>query len=160
MEILIRKAVESDYDALCLLWDEVDLPHRQRLPDIFRPPVGPVRERDYFLGLLADENVAIFLAEQASKPVGFLHALEAHSWDIPILVPRRYAIIDNLVVTERARRQGIGRLLMEEAEDWARKRGLKTVELTVYEFNLGAIALYEGMGYENLHRRMSKKLER
>jgi len=159
MEIIIRNARETDYAALCRLWDEVDLLHRQRLPAIFRPPDGPVRERDYYLGLLADENVAIFLAEQAGEPVGFVHVLEARSWDLPILVPRRFAIIDNLVVTGRSRRQGIGRLLMEEAEDWARQRGLTTVELTVYEFNRGAFALYEQMGYETLHRRMSKKLE-
>jgi ribosomal protein S18 acetylase RimI-like enzyme len=139
--------------------DEVDQLHRQRLPYIYRQPVGPVREWDYFAGLLADENVGIFLAELAGEPVGFIHVMTAQTRELPLLVPRRFAVIDNLVVTEHARRLGIGSLLMEQAELWAQEHGLTTIELTVYEFNQGAIALYERTGYETLFRRMSKMLE-
>ncbi len=158
MKIIIRKAVEADYEPLCRLWDEVDLLHRQRLPAFFRRPEGAVREWEYFTGLLADEEVGIFVAEIAGELLGFVHALAVQTREIPVLVPRRYAAIDNLVVTEHARRQGIGRFLMKAAEDWARERGLATVELTVYEFNQGAIKLYEKLGYETLFRRMSKSL--
>jgi ribosomal protein S18 acetylase RimI-like enzyme len=159
MEITIRRAVEADYDELCKLWDEVDRLHRQRLPDIFRKPDGPVREWDYFIELLADENTAIFLAEQSGELVGFIHVLVAQTREHPLLVPRRFAVVDNLVVAERARRQGVGSLLIEEAEGWARKHNLSSIELTVYEFNQGAIALYEMTGYETLFRRMTKTLE-
>jgi diamine N-acetyltransferase len=158
MDITIRRARETDYGPLCRLWDEVDWLHRQRLPAIYRQPAGPVREWDYFAGLLADETAAIFLAEQAGELLGFIHVLIVQARDIPLLVPRRFAVIDNLVVTERARRLGIGSLLMEEAEHWAREQGLTVIELTVYEFNQGAIALYEKAGYETLSRRMSKSL--
>jgi GNAT superfamily N-acetyltransferase len=159
MEIIIRRAVESDYDEVCRLLDQVDRLHRQHLPAIYRRPDGPVREWDYFAGLLADENVGIFLAELAGELVGFIHVLSAQAREIPILVPRRFAVIDNLVVTEPARRQGIGSLLIEEAENWAREHSLTTIELTVYEFNQGAIALYEKTGYETLSRRMTKSLD-
>lgn len=158
MEITIRRAVEADYEQLCRLWDEVDLLHRQCLPDIYRQPDGPVREWEYFAGLLADENVGIFLAELASELVGFIHVLVAQAREIPLLVPRRFAVIDNLVVTEHARRQGIGSLLMEQAEGWARECGLTTIELSVYEFNQEAIGLYEKTGYTTLMRRMIKSL--
>jgi diamine N-acetyltransferase len=158
MEIMIRRAVEADYDELCRLWEEVDRLHRQHLPVIYRRPEGPVREWDYFIGLLADENVGIFLAELAGELVGFIHVMTAQAREIPLLVPRHFAVIDNLVVTEHARRQGIGSLLMEQAEGWARERGLTTIELSVYEFNQGAIGLYEKTGYTTLLRRMIKSL--
>lgn len=159
MEIIIRRALEADYDPVCRLLDEIDRLHRQRLPYIFRRPVGPVREWDYFAGLLADEDVGIFLAELAGELVGFIHVLVAQAREFPIFVPRRFAIVDNLVVTESFRHLGIGSLLMEEAENWAREHGLTAIELTVYEFNQGAIALYEKMGYETLSRKMSKSLD-
>lgn len=159
MQIIIRRAVEADYEHLCQLWDEVDRLHRQRLPHIYRQADGPVREWDYFAGLLADENVGLFLAELEGELMGFIHVLVAQARELPILVPRRFAVIDNLVVTEPARRLGIGRLLMEQVETWAREHGLTTIELTVYEFNQGAIALYEKTGYKTLSRRMSKTLK-
>jgi ribosomal protein S18 acetylase RimI-like enzyme len=159
MEIIIRRAVEADYEQLCLLWDEVDRLHRQRLPAIFRRPDGPVREWAYFAGLLTDENVGLFLAQAEGELLGFIHVVVAQAREIPLFVPRRFAVIDDLVVSEPARRQGIGSLLIEQAEDWARERALTTIELTVYEFNQGAIALYEKTGYETLSRRMTKSLE-
>jgi len=75
MEIVIRRAVETDYEHLCRLWDQVDRLHRQRLPYIYRRPDGPVREWDYFAGLLADENVGLCLAELAGELVGFIHVM-------------------------------------------------------------------------------------
>ena len=62
-EIIIRQATAEDYDALCAIIDEVDTLHRDRMPHIFQKPPGPVRDREYILGLLADENVGLFVAE-------------------------------------------------------------------------------------------------
>ena len=159
MEIIIRSAVEADYGKVCRLLEEVDRLHLQRLPAIYRRSDGPVREWEYFAGLLEDENVGLFLAELAGELVGFIHVLVAQARELPILVPRRFAVIDNLVVTEPARRQGIGGLLIEEAENWAREQGFTTIELTVYEFNQGAMTLYEKTGYSTLFRRMIKSLK-
>ncbi len=153
-----RNAVQADYEPLCRLWDEVDRLHRQHLPHVYRRPDGPVREWAYFAGLLRDENYALFLAEAAGALVGFVHVLTAQSREIPLLVPRRFAVVDNLVVTESARRQGVASMLVEQAEGWAREQDLSEIELTVYEFNRGAIALYEKTGYETLFRRMRKSL--
>jgi len=58
------------------------------------------------------------------------------------------AWIYNLYVIPGFRRQGIGRMLMHEAEKWAQKRNLNTIALHVIEWNTSARALYEAMGYE------------
>jgi ribosomal protein S18 acetylase RimI-like enzyme len=67
------------------------------------------------LGLMADEWIALLVAQIEELVVGFVHV---KLWDMPsisILVPRRVAMIDNLAVSEGVRRKGVGRALMERA---------------------------------------------
>jgi hypothetical protein len=75
MEVSIRKATAEDYPALCKLFDEVDALHRGNLPHIFQKPNGPVREHDYYLGLIADESVGLFVAQVGGELVGFVHSV-------------------------------------------------------------------------------------
>ena len=51
-------------------------------------------------------------------------------------------------VVPSARRQGIGRALMEALHDEARSRGLRELRLEVIEKNEGAFELYRALGYE------------
>jgi hypothetical protein len=92
----IRKATPEDYKTLCELVDEVDDLHRGNLPHIFQKPNGPVRENDYYRGLITDENVGLFVAEVGEKLVGFVHSVISDAPAIPILLPRRYAIVDSI----------------------------------------------------------------
>ncbi len=166
MEVTIRRATAHDYDELCEIIEEVDALHREHLPHLFRKPEGPARERDYILGLLSDQDVAWFVAEvegpvprgTEGRLAGFVHVVVRDTPPIPIVVPRRLAIVDNLAVREGFRRAGIGRALMDKAHRWARNKGATEVELNVYEFNESAIAFYRSLGYENQRRMMSKRL--
>jgi len=76
------------------------------------------------------------------------------------MVPRRFLVIDNIVVRKDSRRQGVGRLLLERAEQWALARGADMVELNVWEFNTGARLFYQALGYETASRKMWKQLPR
>lgn len=51
------------------------------------------------------------------------------------------------------RRQGLGRTLMELAEKHARESGGESLTLEVRPGNLGAIALYEALGFDRVGRR-------
>jgi GNAT superfamily N-acetyltransferase len=64
-----------------------------------------------------------------------------------------------LGVAESQRGQGIGRALMEHTHEWARGQGIHEVELTVWEFNQGAMAFYSELGYTPIVRRLWKGLE-
>ena len=158
MEVIIRKATVADYDALCELFDEADSLHRDNLPGIFQNPKGPVREKDYYRGIITDENIALFVAEMDKMIIGFIHAIVRDTPTIPIFVPRRYAIIDNIAVKSEFQKHGIGQRLMNTIHEWAIAKGATTMELNVYEFNKTAIAFYQKFGYEILSRRMSKPL--
>jgi ribosomal protein S18 acetylase RimI-like enzyme len=158
MKITIREADSRDYDDLCAIFDQVDALHREHVPDTFRKPDGPARERDYILGLLTDKDHGLFVAEVEGQMAGFVHVTVWDTPPIPILVPRRLVFVDNLVVSRDFRRLGIGRALMQKAQRWAIDQGATEIELNVFEFNEPAIAFYRSLGYETLRRRMGRRL--
>lgn len=90
--------------------------------------------------------------------MGFVHILVRDAPPLPIFAPRRYAIVDTIVVRQDCRGLGIGKKLMDEAREWARLKGATAVELNVYAFNSSAITFYHSLGYDMLCHRMSKAL--
>ena len=158
MDISVRKATADDYNSLCELFSEIDALHRDNLPHIFQQPNGAAREEDHYLGLVADENVALLVAEAGKDLVGFVHAVLRDAPAVPFFVPRRYVVVDAVVVRSGLQKHGIGRRLMDEAQAWAVAKGATSIELNVYEFNETAISFYEGLGYQTFSRKMSKEL--
>src|SRR5688572_4123348 len=84
----------------------------------------------------------VFVAEHAGAVVGFVAVL-AHepftSLDDP---PGTYALISDLVVLEQYRNQGIGRRLLERAEEYARAAGATELRIGVLTQNDAARRLY------------------
>ena len=160
MEISIRKATADDYNSLCELFDEMDALHRDNLPHMFQKPSGAAREPNYYTGLIADENVALLVAESGEKLVGLVHAILRDTPAFPIFVPRRYAIVDSIVVKSGFQNHGIGKILMDKMQEWAIARGATSIELNVYEFNRTAISFYEKLGYQTFSRKMNKEIKK
>ena len=167
MRFSIRAATEDDIDALNQIIGDVDALHREHLPHIFQEPDGPARDREYMLGVLADESCGFFVAE-AEEPIasrtegailGFVQLTIRDTPPIPILVPRRIAFVETLAVREEVRRMGIGRALMDHAQCWAGEQGATEIDLTVHEFNQVAMSFYRRLGYATSSRRMSKRLD-
>ena len=155
---------------LCEIFAEVDALHCEALPHVFQKPPGPARTRAYIrrllqsVGVLADEDAMIFVAQSGDDVVGLVKASIREAPDYSIMVPRRYAEIGTLAVKEGFRRSGVGRALMEEIHRWARDRGasqarLDQSALTVWEFNQAARVFYETLGYRMSSRRMWIALE-
>jgi GNAT superfamily N-acetyltransferase len=159
MDATIRAATDQDYLAICQILEEADALHREELPHVFRKPDGPARELDYYLGLLADEDHALLVVQVDAEPVGFAHVAVRDTPGIPLLVPRRVAMVDDVVIKSSHRRVGLGRALMERAHQWARAKGASEIQLTVYEFNRPAIDFYHALGYTVSTHRMSRGLE-
>jgi ribosomal protein S18 acetylase RimI-like enzyme len=160
MEISVRKATADDYNSVCELFDEIDALHRDHLPHIFQKPSGAAREQDYYWGLIADENVALRVAEVGKNLVGFAHAFVRDTPVLPVFVPRRYAIVESIVLKSGFQNHGIGRILMAKMQEWAIAKDATSIELNVYEFNETAISFYERLGYQTLSRKMSKELKK
>jgi diamine N-acetyltransferase len=99
------------------------------------------------------------VADDDGKIVGLLWGILRAAPDTPFHVPRRYLLVDMLGVTEAYRGKGVGRALMEHAETWAKAQGVTEVELSVWEFNESARAMYDKLGYKDIVRRMWKSLD-
>jgi GNAT superfamily N-acetyltransferase len=96
-----------------------------------------------------------FLAEESDhKPVGLLAVHIA-----PLLFyPAPLARITTIVVTETARRRGIGRALIQFAAELAKRAGCETLELTTGLNREGAHAFYGTLGFQRSGLRMSRQI--
>lgn len=55
--------------------------------------------------------------------------------------------LDRIYVRGSNRRQGLGRLLMDEALSRGKRAGMTAIRLSVWEANASAIAFYEALGF-------------
>ncbi|HEX5469724.1 MAG TPA: GNAT family N-acetyltransferase [Gaiellaceae bacterium] len=101
-------------------------------------------ERRYLKAIRRHSFAAVLVAEADDRIVGRLsigrdaHPASEHVADVGLMVADGY------------RRRGIGRALMEAAEAWGRRVGVKKIELHVFPHNAGALALYERLGYRRV----------
>ncbi len=159
MQIQIRAATSADMDAIQRIYAYGDAVHLAALSEFFRKVDQPARPISYLQEHLDRDDAAIFLAiDDAGDAVGLLHLYHRAVPDLPMLVPRRYAMIEGLVVLPEAQRQGVGSALLRHAERWALSRGIDQVELAVWEFNAGARQFYESQNYGTIRRTMWKPL--
>ncbi|HEX5502824.1 MAG TPA: GNAT family N-acetyltransferase [Thermomicrobiales bacterium] len=154
----LREAVLSDYPAIRDLVHDLDAYQAQHAPAVARLPDSPRLDRDELAELLANDKCLVVVAEHEDAVVGCIEA--------SVRLPERpdeagipWCGINNLAVAPRWRRQGVGRRLVEAAEEWARRKQVWQARLGVFEFNDGARALYETLGYHTLSRQLVKTLE-
>lgn len=152
----IRKLLESDYDALIVLYRELDEIHVQARPDYFvrRDEVYP---REHFVHNLAYPGGLALGAFDGDMLVGFV---EATLWEESgMRKDLKTVCLDNIYVAPSYRRGGIAAKLFDEAERWAKKMGAVRLELHTWAFNQGAIAMYQAMGMMEQRYVFEKELE-
>lgn len=99
-----------------------------------------------------DENARAFVAIVDGKVSGLatIHLRYTMNHDTPI------AQLTLLVVDEATRTRGVGRALVAAAEDFARSRGSRRINVTTALHRGGAHAFYERIGYAHTGRRYGK----
>jgi RimJ/RimL family protein N-acetyltransferase len=139
----VRPADPADAEQLARLADAVSAESGRWLISVAGEWRSAGDERRYLKALRRYPHASVFVAERDDgKLVGRLsvgrdpHPASAHVADI------------GLMVAVDARRQGVGRALLQAAVDWARAAGVRKLELHVFPWNEPAIALYEAFGFE------------
>jgi GNAT superfamily N-acetyltransferase len=110
------------------------------------------------LSIIARDDAAVLLAEVDGAPVGLAEIYMCEELSASVRVGRRYAYVQNLLVTEKQRGVGAGTALMAAVEAWARSMDAAEVQLDVWEFDAGPLPFYQRLGYGTLRRKMVKSL--
>jgi len=141
MTVEIREARPDDAEQLVPLIEL--LPHRVT-------PVG-VRQR---IERISDSGLPQLVAVEDAAIVGLcgLHRMIAIHREKPV------GRITILVVAEHARSKGVGRKLVEAAEEVLRTAGCGMIELTSNDWLVEAHQFYRGIGYEQTSKRFAKQL--
>ena len=132
----VRLAGIADLDALAPLFDA----YRQ----FYGYPADSLLSRDYLAARLARAESIVLLAEDATgRASGFCQMYP--TWDSLLAAPLH--VLYDLYVAPANRRGGVARALMVAAQDLARARGARKLELSTARTNLAAQALYESLGW-------------
>jgi len=100
--------------------------------------------------ILSRDDQQFFVADLGGCAIGWVHVVFVEYVDAEAFV-----LIGGLVVDRIHRRLGVGRALMERAENWASERGCSVVRLTSSVTRTAAHRFYESLGYMNIKTQYS-----
>ena len=155
----IRKGVESDIDGICALSNEINMEHYLNMPKDFLKPDGTNRDDLYWKGFLEGDDSIVYVAEEDGVIVGAVSASVSSTALVSFIVPRARCQVETIVVTEKYRGKGFGRMLMSSVEAFAKEKGATDIRLDVMSFNSGAIEFYKELGFGDFSSRLSKSLD-
>lgn len=140
MTVSVRDAAPSDAEALARLCTQLGY------------PVGADAMPTRLARLASDSNARSIVASIGDVVVGLttIHLRYTMNHEAPI------AQLTLLVVDEHHRTRGVGRVLVEVAEQWARSRGARRIVVTTALQRAEAHAFYEKLQYKHTGRRYGK----
>jgi N-acetylglutamate synthase-like GNAT family acetyltransferase len=134
MSVVVRTADLKDIKAIAALSTQLGYPST----------AGQVRPR--LENISKDEDHVLFIAEMSrGLVVGFVHVYVGVQ-----VVSDSEATIGELVVDKDHRTRGIGRRLVQRAEEWARKKECSALRVNSNVVRNEAKVFYEGLGFEHL----------
>ena len=155
--MVIRKLVESDYDQVIELYTQLDEFHVRARPDCFvHRETEKIYPKDAFVHNWAypgglelgafDNDCLIAIVRTTLWEESFMRK------DL------KTVCLDDIYVLPNYRRRGIAAKLFATVEAWAKEQGAIRLELHTWDFNKGAIAMYEAMGMTPQRCVFEKKL--
>lgn len=130
---IIRPARQQDSKSISLLCGQLGYPSTPE--DVARR----LHQIEQF------EHDALFVAEVDGRVAGWIHVIA-----YPLPEMDLHTEIGGLVVDEAHRSLGIGRLLVEHAEAWARAQGCSEIRVRCNVIRERAHKFYAALGYENI----------
>jgi GNAT superfamily N-acetyltransferase len=158
--VSVRRAEPRDLPALGRLGALLMRTHYALDRNRFLEP-GVDAEGGYarFLGTqLECEDASVFVAERDGDLLGYVYAsVEPMSWKE---LRDEAGFIDDVVIDERARREGVARTLVEAATAWLFARGVPRVMLWTAERNQAARQLFTALGFRPTMIEMTRERPR
>jgi GNAT superfamily N-acetyltransferase len=152
-EVCVRRYDPSDREAAVLLATrlETGVAHWRDADAVRRAVTGWIEAS---LANADAEDREVFVAHVGASVVGLVTVVERLHFTGEI-----DAYVGELVVKATHERRGVGTRLMNEAEEWARRRGLRHLTLETGAANGPARAFYASCGYHEEDVRLTKALD-
>ncbi|HEV2907393.1 MAG TPA: GNAT family N-acetyltransferase [Actinomycetota bacterium] len=145
--MLIREANADDWPNVVALLAELGRPDVRGAPE-------EDEARELFLSYLGRPDAVALVAEDGDRVAGFLDM----EYRVRLNFTTPQAWIPDLIVDEDSRGVGIGRALLEQAEELARERGCWSMTLESATWRERAHAFYLREGWKETGKSFSKVL--
>ncbi len=160
LDVVIRRARERDLPSLGRLGAQlIRVYHAFDRERFMAPGVDAEAGYAWFLGTqLADEDVAIFVAERGDQVAGYVYAaIEPRSWKE---LREEAGFVHDVVVDDRFRRAGIATALVEAVAAWFGSRRVPRIVLWAADRNEPAHRLFARLGFRRTMIEMTRELSR
>ena len=139
----IREVTQSDFQEwfhLALqLWPDYDTDEMtDALTAIQRSPI----------------EAAFLLRNDAKQAVGFINLSLRYDY-VPGATKRPVAYVEGIFVLAQFRQQGLGKQLIEQAEEWARQQGCSELASDVLQDNAASQEFHKKVGFDEVSRVVS-----
>jgi ribosomal protein S18 acetylase RimI-like enzyme len=155
MNINVRVFQPSDHDFIMSLitrFSDVDLPAWRSRSEVDRTNHMALQKAIH----APEPDSVIFIAEdEDGRRAGFIHL----QTQIDYFNGEDHGYISDLAVDRSFEGQGVGRALMNKAEEWARQQGYSLLTLYVFAGNTRAQELYEKNGFQPEVIKYAKMIE-
>lgn len=143
-EIIIRKAKKSDFDSILKLakqlWDTEKVFFSNLKDDYF----ADEQAKSLLLNNILKRKSHFLVAEENNKIIGYIYGYVSRA----DLYKKKVGYIDQIVVDEEYRRQGICNKLMDSFTEIMKKYGCGYIELNAFKQNIPAVECYKKYGFK------------
>lgn len=140
--VKVRQIKVDDAEKYMELYRKLDEETNFRLYEPNERKISLSDQKKEIEALSKSKNSIIIVAEDGDELVGYLSAFGRSQSRIKHIVTIGIAILQSHVG------KGIGTMLFQEVEAWAKEHNKHRLELTVMENNPSAYGLYRKMGFE------------
>lgn len=154
--IKVVKARRTHLPAIVRLWEEMLDYHKDIDPIFTRVPGGSKKYEKFISGSFGSSKQQLFVALDDDKAVGYAFIVILNP--PPPLGKQKYGFITDMAVRRAYRRQGIGKMMLDEIMNWCRNKRLKRLELSVASRNRIGNSFWARTGFEEYLKRMYMKL--
>ncbi|MEO7002422.1 MAG: GNAT family N-acetyltransferase [Ktedonobacterales bacterium] len=160
-EPTIRRATLDDLDAVVAVADAV--PHYQMGSPIYAPFTAAIMEasalRAEYAELLADPQVALWLALRAGRIVGYQLYLPEAAHDTKLLIPERCVELALGATLPGARAQGVGSVLTAHGLAWAHAAGYAVCLADWRTANPLSSRFWPRQGFDSVIYRLARRID-
>ena len=156
-QINIRFEKENELARVNELRKQVNDLHVEGKPEIFRAGFND-ELRDFIYKIWKDPEQKIVVAELNGVVCGFAVLHHIHRPENPFMRERDFMDVDEFCVDKEYRRQGIATKMISFIRNYTKEKGIKRLELNMWEFNQDALAFYEAIGFKTYRRYMEMEM--